>query len=157
MSYLKFFFLFIIVLVVILGTFFCVFLVNLKKIDFTPKSDKYTIVFEEIQEKLFIETRIWGLAGNHEAILISSTPISSGVQYLKDREYVFLNSELFYKKTGIDTLLLRVYHKVEVPEKMFTKIKIIQKEFESANEINDYMVNYEKYGFFKILRLLLLL
>ena len=115
--------------------------------DFTPIVNQYTIEFEELQDKLFIETRLWGLTGNHDAIVISSEPISNGVQFSKEKEYVFFNNELFYKKIGIDTLLLRVYHKVEEPEKMSTKVKIVQKEFDLPQEIDDFKINYEKYGF----------
>ena len=147
MSKVKIFLFCVFVLLAILGILLWVFITSLKKMDISPTVNQYTIEFEEIQDKLFIEARIWGLAGNHEAILISSNTFNNEVQYHEDKEYIFFNSELFYKKIGIDTLLLRIYHAVKVPEKMFTKVKIVQIEFESPHEIDDYKENYKKYGF----------
>ena len=58
--------------------------------------------FPEINQKIAIEARTWGLAGNHEVISISlfeepGIPDSSLIQ-------TFYTSELYYRKKGTDTL-----------------------------------------------------
>jgi hypothetical protein len=111
-----------------------------------------TISFPEISEKVYIRAKAWGVSGNHSEILLSTSPINNahGV-YLKDEQFTFVNSsELYYQKKGIDSLLLYVDYKSEVPKNLSTQINIQQIELKNAKEIAEYARNYKKYGLSRI-------
>lgn len=124
----------------------------LDDIDMHLIEDNYIIDFEELNEKVYIKTKMWGLVGNHSEILLSTLPFNNThEEYNKETQFVFINStELYYQKKGVDSLLLYVDYKSEIPQKLTTKIKIKQIELKNFDEVKDYEVNYEKYGLSKI-------
>lgn len=115
-------------------------------------ANEYVISFDELGEKIFIRARAWGLAGNHQEIILANEPINNKHgEYFKDRQFIFLDStELYYKKKGSDTLLIYVDYKSETPRNLSTRIKIEQIELEGSEQIKDYEMNHEKYGLSKV-------
>lgn len=114
-----------------------------------PPPNEYVIVFEEVGESIYIRARGWGLAGNHFEIVIANSPIT-GFEYDKERQVVYLdNTELYYKKVGIDTLEIHVGMLAEVPKEFSSKVKVKQVEL-SHDELRDYATNYSKYGLLKV-------
>ncbi|NJO69201.1 MAG: hypothetical protein HC830_07905 [Bacteroidetes bacterium] len=68
------------ILVIILGILYRLFVKSVGEIDVPSTLTEVTVEFTELNEKAYIRARAWGLAGNHEEIIISTTPID------KDRQ-----------------------------------------------------------------------
>ena len=139
------------ILAAILGILYWLFMRSMKSIDVPMTTNEYVIEFKELQEKVYIRAKAWGIGGNHEEIILSASPIKNEHrEYFKDKQYIFFSPELYYKKTGIDTLMLYVDYKSEIPENLSTQIKIVQVELKDAKEIQGYKVDYKRYGLSKV-------
>lgn len=66
----------------------------------SSKINQNIVDFEELNEKAYFTAKAWGIAGNHEEIILSTSPLIGDRKYLKDRDYIFYTSEVYYKKTG---------------------------------------------------------
>lgn len=111
------------------------------------------IEFDELNEKAYFSARAWGIAGNHEEIILSTSPISDEHRaYSKDECFIFYTSEVYYKKKGADTLLIYAGSSsiADPPMNQPTQIKIIPVELKNYDEVKDYKQNYKKYGLSKI-------
>lgn len=127
------------------------FVLKAVDVDMEPSVNNYVIEFNEINEKVYVSARAWGLAGNHEEIILSTSPISNEHRaYSKDECFIFYTSEVYYTKKGVDTLLIYVDYKSKAPPNLSTKIKIEQIELKDNAEIQDYKKNYKNYGLSKV-------
>ena len=109
--------------------------------------NNYVVGFQELGESVYIRARSWGISGNHQEIIVATEPIINKHRvYFRERQYVFLDPELFYQKKGIDTLVLYVYDTSAIPESLSTRIHFIQVELKNYDEIHDFEENYERYG-----------
>ena len=61
-----------------------------------------TIVYEEVDQCIFVKSIMWGLLGNHYRIFFSDTDHT----YPEERDVIFYDSEIFYKSNGIDSLYI---------------------------------------------------
>jgi hypothetical protein len=115
-------------------------------------TNEYVIAFEELNSKLYIRAKSWGMSGNHKEILLSSFPLEENKQCSKDECFVFYASEIYYKKEGTDTLLIYAGASAisEAPKNFSTPIKIKQIELKNYDEVKDYEINYKKYGLSKV-------
>ncbi|MGE3384995.1 MAG: hypothetical protein AB7L70_18860 [Pyrinomonadaceae bacterium] len=140
------------VLGLLAGTIFLWFTKSAEESEVPSDANEYVISFDEIGERVFIRARTWGLAGNHQEIILANEPINNKHgEYFKDRQFIFLDStELYYKKKGADTLLIYVDYKSDTPENLTTNIKIEQIELEGPEQIKEYKMNYERYGLSKV-------
>ncbi len=120
--------------------------------DAASSYNEYVIDFDSLGEKIYVRARAWGLAGNHEEIILSNEPIKNKhLEYFYDRQFIFLSvTELFYKKTNEDTLEVYVDYKSEVPPKFQSKVKIKQIEFKDVDNASDMKANPEKYGLTRV-------
>lgn len=118
----------------------------------SPEANEYVIDFESLEEKIYIRARAWGLAGNHEEIILSNEPIKNKhLEYFYDRQFIFLSvTEIYYKKVNEDTLEVYVSYKSEVPPDFRSKVKIKQIEFKDLNKAPDMKANPEKYGLTRV-------
>jgi hypothetical protein len=114
----------------------------------TNEYNEYVVSFDELSEKIYIRARTWGLAGNHQEIILSNEPIDNKHgEYFKDRQFIFLDStELYYKKKGMNTLEIYVDYKSDIPQTFSSKVNIEQIELKSLDQVKDY----EKNGFSKV-------
>jgi len=114
----------------------------------SPPPNEYVIDFDSLGESIYIRARAWGLAGNHEEIILSNEPIQNRhLEYFHDKQFIFLSlTELFYKKINADTLEVYVDHKSEEPPKFQSKVKIKQIELKDVDNASDMNANPEKYG-----------
>ncbi len=112
----------------------------------------YTIEFESLNENIYASARAWGISGNHQEIVLSSTPISSEHRgYSKDDNYMFYTSEIYYKKGGEDKLVIFAPNSsVSEPKNFNSTIHIVLEDLRTADEVKDYEINYKKYGLKKI-------
>lgn len=122
------------------------------EVDVRTTTHNYEIAFEELNSKVYVQVKSWGVAGNHEEILLSSIPLLSNAEFSKEDCYVFYASEIYYKKAGADTLIVYTGASeiASVPNKFSSPIKIRQIELKNYDEVREYSRNYKKYGLSKI-------
>jgi len=117
-----------------------------------PPPNEYAIHFEEVGETMYVRARAWGLAGNHQEIVIANFPITN-FEYDRERVVVYLAStELYYKKVGRDTLEIQVDSPADLPRGFSSKVKIkqVRLDFATQNEARVYADNYKENGFSKV-------
>ncbi len=144
-----------IVLTVIAVTFGVLYWSLFKPLDNEAKSTNLydsVIEFNELGEKIYVSARHWGLAGNHEEIILSSDPINKEHKsYSPENDYIFYSSEIYYKKEGEDKLMIYVNQSsVSEPESFNSPVVIIIKNLKTSDELKDYEKNYQEYGLTKI-------
>jgi len=147
-----------ITLLVILGLIICLgsiyfFVLNSSHTSMDSVIKNQIIEFDELNEKAYFSARVWGITGNHEEIILSTSPISNDHKaYLKDECFIFYTSEVYYKKKGLDTLLIYAGSSsiADHPKNQSTQIKIIPVALKNYNEVKDYKKNYKEYGLSKI-------
>ena len=110
-----------------------------------PNDDEKTVLINLGIENspLFLRARIWGVAGNHEKIVLSKDKIAN-----KSDDYIFYTSEIFYKVQE-DTLTLYAPFS-SISEPLIKNKRVIIKELETAEEIKGLDLNYKKYGLTRI-------
>lgn len=122
------------------------------EVDVATISNDYVIDFEELDAKIFIRAKTWGVSGNHEEIVFSSAPFQEDNQCSKVECFIFYTSEIFYKKKGTDTLLVFAGASAisEKPNNFSSPIKIVVNELKNYDEVKDYEMNYKKYELSKV-------
>jgi hypothetical protein len=91
---------------------------------------------------LFIRAKVWGIAGNHEQIVVSQ---SNNKLPDKTNDYIFYTSEIFYK-VGKDNNVIVYATESSISEPVNTIPNVIIKGLKTYDEINEYKTNYQKYG-----------
>lgn len=111
------------------------------------KTNEYVINYDELNQKINIRAKAWGLAGNHEEITLCLSPRDEQTSSSSDDCIRFYASEIYYKKAGSDSLLVYVdASAVPKDHKNFLgPIKIVVTELKNGDEVLDYATNYEKY------------
>lgn len=114
-----------------------------------PPPNEYVIHLEEIDETVYIRARSWGLPTNHQEIIVANSPIA-GFEYDYDRQIVYRdNTEIYYKKVGVDTLEIYADILAEVPREFSARVKIKQVKLDSE-EARIYVDHYKEKGFSKV-------
>lgn len=142
----------IVLLVVAFAVVSLLFIKSLKNFDVPSVSIQKEVGFPELNAKLFLNAKAWGISGSHEEIVLSSTLIQEGKSYSKENCFVFYSSKVYYKKQGIDTLLIYApeCEMEKEPVSFNSKIKVVRIGLSNNNEILDFDKNYTKYGLSKI-------
>jgi hypothetical protein len=108
------------------------------------------LYFEEVDQTIYIKTKVWGLLGDHSYISISDKADSS---MSEDEDIIFDNTVLYYKVKYPDSLLVFLtsmsYSEEKTISKTIGNIKIKITEF-NVSENRNYKENYEKIGLKKI-------
>jgi hypothetical protein len=121
--------------------------------DSNSKVSSFLIEFNDLKEKVYISANVWGLTGDHEMIVLSSTPINNPTSSIdKEMYYIFYTSEVYYKKIGNDTLVVYApSSSISLPsKKIFNSIKIVLNELQDYDQVRDYRFNYKNYKLSKI-------
>jgi hypothetical protein len=106
------------------------------------KEDKTSIKLGNTNQLLYLKARIWGVAGNHEEIVLS---LSGSNLPNKTNDYIFYTSEVFYKVEGDSSIIVYAPESsISEPVKKLPNVKT--KGLKTADEIMDYHNNYQKYG-----------
>ena len=129
------------------------FVLNAVDVDMEPSVNSQTVVFDELEEKVYLRAMAWGIAGNHNEVILSTEPIEPETRKSEKRkDYIFSTTEVYYKKQGVDTLL--VYAEASFigkpPGNLSDKIKIVPMKLNTYDESLDYQKNYKEYGLSKI-------
>jgi uncharacterized membrane protein YqiK len=141
-----------VLLALILVIIWLLFIKSAAEFDVPSISKQQVVNYEELNSKLYLCAKAWGISGNHEEIVLSSTPIQVRQQYSKDECFVYYTSDVYYKKQGTDTLLIYASESgmSKMPVKFISKIKVVQIGLKNNSEEKDYNKNYKKYGLSKI-------
>ena len=122
------------------------------EVDVPSSGNEYVVNFNELNENIYFHAGSWGVAGNHEEIILSTEPINENRKYSKDKDYIFYTSDVYYQKKGIDTLI--IYAGLSsigpYPKSFKSAAKVIIQELKNYDEVSDYDNNYKKYGLSKV-------
>lgn len=114
-----------------------------------PPPNEYVIHFEEVDETIYLRARSWGLPTNHQEIIVANLPIDN-FKPDKKRQFIYLdNTDLYYKKVGIDTLEIHAGILADVPEEFSSKVKVKQVKLD-LDDARSYANHYEDKGFSKV-------
>ena len=103
---------------------------------------------EKVGKPIYIKARNWGVAGNHEEIVLS---MSNKNIPNKDSDYIFYSNDVFYKTDSIQTITFFVPESsISEPLIKFANPLVIINKLKNADEIKDYVQNYQKYGLKRI-------
>src|SRR5690554_6196511 len=106
-------------------------------VDMKPLVESKEVVFDDLNETLFLRAMAWGVAGSNNEIIISESPINPiDRKSEKGSDYIFYTTELYYKKQGNDTLLVYVEASSigKDPENYTGKIKIVPIRLKTYDE-----------------------
>lgn len=139
-----------VILVTIIG--FALTLYQIGDVDVKPITKNEIISFADSEDKLYLSARAWGLAGNHEEIVLSNVKLSDDHKsYSKQNCYIFYTSSIYYKIEDGKNLVVYVnQNSVSEPTNFISDIKIKFKDLKTAKELQDYAENYDKYGLVKV-------
>lgn len=110
--------------------------------------NNYKLEFNEINESIYIQARVWGLTGDHMEIIVSSSPIKRGGKDDNVENYLFYGPEIYFRKQGVDTLFVFAESASigTKPTSFNSQIEVVVKELDSFDESQDYSKNYLKLG-----------
>ena len=120
---------------------------NWRKEEFMPaKENTISINLGNESRPLFLRAKVWGVAGNHEQIVLSQ---SNNSIPNKTDDYIFYTSEVFYK-VGNDNTVIVYATESSISEPVNKIPNVTVKGLKTADEIRDYNTNYQKYGLERI-------
>lgn len=120
---------------------------NWRKQEFmTAKENTISINLGSESKPLFLRAKVWGVAGNHEQIVLSKS--NNNVPNKTD-DYIFYTSEVFYK-VGNDNTVIVFATESSISEPVNKIPNVTVKGLKTADEIRDYNTNYQKYGLERI-------
>lgn len=120
---------------------------NWRKEEFMPaKENTISINLGNESRPLFLRAKVWGVAGNHEQIVLSQS--NNNVPNKTD-DYIFYTSEVFYKVGNDNTVIVYVTES-SISEPVNKIPNVTVKGLKTADEIRDYNTNYQKYGLERI-------
>jgi len=121
---------------------------NLKVSTFHKKENTIILKFEKVRKVLFFRSKIWGVSGNHEEIVLSVN--RTGIVN-HENDYVFYSSEIYFKIVDERTLIIYApeseISKSVIP---FSGIRIIVNGLKNYDDIKNYRIKYKKYGLNKV-------
>jgi hypothetical protein len=138
-------------LVVIFGAISLLTISAVKDLDMKSFINEQIIDFKELDSKVYLRGRVWGLAGNHEEIIISTSPIDKSRKPIIGKDYIFYYSEIYFKRQGLDTLVVYAESSsiAKIPENLSSPIKVIISELKTYDKVKDFQINYRNYGLTK--------
>lgn len=111
------------------------------------KENAVIINLESTDNTVYLRTKVWGISGNHEEIVLSESnnPISN-----KTVDYIFYTSDVYYKAEGNTITIYAPESSISEPIKKFSSVTVKVKGLKSIEEMKDYETNFKKYGLVKI-------
>ena len=103
------------------------------------------VSFPQLGETLFIMPRAWGLAGNHEQILIKTD--STKRAYDKEQDYAFVSDEIYYRHTS-DSLVIYAPSDAIMPlaTQWQGKVVVSCNGLLGYDKVMEYRKDYAQYG-----------
>lgn len=114
-----------------------------------PVTTSIPLHFEDINQTIYIKTKVWGLLGDHSCIFISD---KENDYLIKDKDLLFENTIMYYKIQS-DSLFIFLpsmsYSEEKIINKILNQIKIKIIKFK-ASKYNEYKEKYKEMGLKKI-------
>lgn len=118
------------------------FYLNWDKDEVIPKKEKTRCIrLGNEGSPLFIRAKVWGIAGNHQQIVVSQ---SNNKLPDKTYDYIFYTSEIFYK-VGKDNNVIVYAAESSISEPEKPHLNVTLKGLKTYDEIKEYNTNYQKY------------
>ena len=109
----------------------------------TREEKKITLNLEKVEKPILFKVRNWGIAGNHEEIVLS---MSNAKGSDKENDYIFYTNEVYYKTDSIKTItIFAPESSISEPSNKFTMPIVIIHGLKNADEIKDYSQNFQVY------------
>lgn len=139
-------------LVTTFGIAYWLFVRSVGDVNIPSTMNEHTVNFSELGESIYIRAKAWGLGGNHQEIILSTSPIDKERQSIKEKDIIFYSMEIYLKKKGVDTLLVYADASTigKIPSNLKTSIKIVPIGLKNYDEVKEYERNYKKYDLKKI-------
>lgn len=120
---------------------------NWRQEEFVPSTENMTSIrLGNTNKPLYLKAKIWGIAGNHEEIVLSKSGSSLPN---KTEDYIFYTSEVFYKVDS-DSNVIVYAPESSISEPANKMSNVVIKGIKTADEIYDYNANHHKYGLQRI-------
>lgn len=101
--------------------------------------------FQQLDETLYIEPRAWGLAGNHEQILIKTD--STKRAYDQGQDYAFVSDEIYYRHTADSLIIYAPSDAIMPPPAQWrSKVVVFCNGLEDYDKVMEYRKNFTQYG-----------
>ena len=116
-----------------------------------PRVNYQTLGFAELNSKIYMSARVWGLTGDYEEVRMCTTPIDFQ-ESAKSDCMVFYTDEMLYRKVGSNKLSVSVVSS-SVPKNQAKKLGPIEieiHELSDSDRLTDFSLNCEKYGLLSI-------
>ena len=116
--------------------------------DLGPQVKVVEVYSSNLEERIFIKKKNWGLLGNDQIIVISKSDDKS-FEPDSTKEYIFKGLSPFFYNFKNDTLNLYIEKESNVPSELFFKIKINQILLSNLKLMELYS-NYKEKGLKKL-------
>ena len=146
MKYFKIILLTLLALMVIFAIIiFCHAVHSTKKLETGSKTETISVRIGSDSNELFLKAKIYGIAGDHEQIVLSKSKDCIPNHKVDD---VFYAPEIFYKVVDTIIYIYAPYSSISEPIEKIPNVVI--KELKSYDEIKDYNNHYSSYGLERI-------
>lgn len=112
-----------------------------RKLDSITNVETGSIRVQNNSDTFYFKTKVWGIAGNHEQIILSES--EDGVPD-HNVDYFFYTPELFYAVK--DSHIYVFAPEYSISEPIENNLDVIIKGLKTQDEIRDYNANYSSYG-----------
>lgn len=105
MKILKVFGVSLVIITILVLVLYFVFMKPTNDVSLESRIKRDTISFGEIGKAVFFQAKTWGVSGNHEEIILSSSPISENYLFVKEKDKftVPLLNSFTLKKHSLNT------------------------------------------------------
>lgn len=127
----------------------CLYYRQWRKEEFISAKENMIIVnLEQVDKPVYIKAKNWGIAGNHEEIVLS---LSNAKVANKENDYIFYTNEIYYKTDNKQTITVYAPESlISEPQNKLPNVTVELVGLKNADEIKDYALNYKKYGLEKV-------
>lgn len=117
----------------------------IKRLDTFSKTETISVRIGSDSNELFLKAKIYGIAGDHEQIVLSKSKDCIPNHKV---DYVFYAPEIFYKVVDTIIYIYAPYSSISEPIEKIPNVVI--KGLKSYDEIKDYNNHYSSYGLERI-------
>ena len=106
------------------------------------------VVFDNLNDTVYVMASSWGLTGDHIEIVVSSLPIVDRASNAAS-DYIFYEPTVYYRKEK-DTLVVYSPSLAILPDNFNSKVKIKQMQVRSNEEMKKYEQTYKEQGLTRV-------
>lgn len=107
-----------------------------------------SISLEQVSNPIYFKAKKWGIAGNHEEIVLS---LSNAKVFDKESDYIFYTDEIYFKSDKKEKISVYAPESsISEPKNKFPNVTVEIIRLKNASEIKEYSSNYKKYELDKI-------